>query len=284
MKIGLSCSALTLNEENLASMKKSGIDCLEVGIAYGWCKLVDYKAIEKNAREAGVELWSSHLPFCGTPLINAASPDKAVRDATVSLYSDLIPRLSDIGVKKFIVHPSGEPIPDDERGERINYAKETLSRLAEIAAREGGVICVEDLPRSCLGHTAEEIKEIISADERLRVVFDTNHLLLQSNEYFIEKLADKIVTLHVSDFDFVNERHWLPGEGKLCWKAIYDKLCEAGYTGPWLYEVNFVSKTIIRDRALIYSDFYENAQTIFSGKAPEMPAFSRHKEVLGMWE
>ena len=45
-----------------------------------------------------------------------------------------------------------------------------------------------------------------------------------------------------------------------------------------------VIKTIIRERDLTYADFYENAQTIFSGKEPQKPDFTTHKEHIGMWE
>ena len=160
-----------------------------------------------------------------------------------------------------------------------------MDTLAEIAYQNGAYICVEDLPRSCLGNTAEDVLSLLAANDKLKVCFDTNHLLKDDNLNFMDKLANKIVTLHVSDYDFINERHWLPGEGKLEWKPIYDALCEIGYKGPWLYEIGLkCPKTIYRERDLTYADFYENAQTIFAGKQPEKPDFTTYKENVGMWE
>ena len=98
----------------------------------------------------------------------------------------------------------------------------------------------------------------------------------------MEKLADKIVTVHISDYDFINERHWLPGEGKLNWQAILNALKEIGYRGVWLYEIGFsCPHTILRDRDLTCDDFAKNAAELFANK--NITIFASHKENLGMW-
>lgn len=286
MQVALSCSAITLNDENFEKMKASGIDAVEVALGYSFCQILDYNAIAKFANKHGVKLWSSHLPFMPYDKLDMAALDSGIRNGTVEYYTELIKKLASVGVDKFVIHPSREPVPEDEsRAEYIKCAQESFSSLADNAAKEGAIIAVEDLPRSCLGRSAEEMLEIISANDKLRVCFDSNHLMIDSNVNFLDALADKIVTVHISDFDFENERHWLPGEGKLVWQPIYKKLCEIGYAGPWLYEIGLkCPKTIIRERDLTYADFYENAQTIFSGKEPQKPDFTTYKEHVGMWE
>lgn len=285
MRVGLSCSAITLNDENFENMKKSGIDAVEIGIGGSFCQIMDYKAISEFAKKSGVELWSAHLPFVPGDKFHMAAHTVEERRAVIERHTEIIKKVAAVGVDKFVVHPSCEPIEDEDRAEYIKRSQESFYTLAENAAREGAIIAVEDLPRTCLGRESKEMLELISVNDKLRVCFDTNHLMIEDNPTFIRKLADKIITVHVSDFDFINERHWLPGEGKLVWKPIYDALCEIGYTGPWLYEVGLkCPKTIIRERDLTYADFYENAQTIFSGKEPTMPDFSTHKEHIGMWE
>ena len=100
---------------------------------------------------------------------------------------------------------------------------------------------------------------------------------------FVKALGNKIVTLHVSDFDMVNERHWRPGEGKNDWKSILGALKEVGYAGPWLYEMDFgFPKTIIRERELTPEDLVRNATELFEGK--EFTIFSTPKPNLGYWE
>ena len=87
----------------------------------------------------------------------------------------------------------------------------------------------------------------------------TVNTLKISVEDFIKKLGSKIVTLHVSDYDFRNERHWLPYEGKNNWVDIVTLLEEAGYCGPFMYEISpKTPDSIIRGRDLEFSDFVEN--------------------------
>ena len=102
----------------------------------------------------------------------------------------------------------------------MECAKRTLAALADFAAQFNAVIAVENLPRTCLGRDSKDILELLSAHDALRVCYDTNHLLGEDAVRFIEAVGDKIITTHVSDYDFLNERHWLPGEGKVNWQEI----------------------------------------------------------------
>ena len=111
------------------------------------------------------------------------------------------------------------------------------------------------------------MKFLTSDDNRLKICFDTNHITVQNPEDSILALSDKIVTLHVSDFDFEDERHMLPGEGKINWNAVLSSLKKINYSGIWLYEVVKSPKTIVRSRDLTPADFKRNAGQIFAGKA-----------------
>ncbi len=72
---------------------------------------------------------------------------------------------------------------------------------------------------------------------------------------------------HVSDYDYIDERHWLPGEGDIPWYDLYNALLEIGYTGAWMYEIGpKCPNTILRDRDLTCADFARNAKEIFEGK------------------
>ena len=76
---------------------------------------------------------------------------------------------------------------------------------------------------------------------------------MEDNLTFIKNVGRKIVTLHVSDYDFIDERHLLPLKGKNDWKAILASLeKDAGYRGPFLYEVSG------RDPEVTHASFREN--------------------------
>ena len=276
-KIGLSTCAKVLCEDFFRQYNESGIAMMEISLAPEDYKELDYKKIEKWAKEYDVKLWSYHLPF--SPFTEIDISNKDISKSTILYFEEMIKRGSDIGIDKFIIHPSGEPIDDDDRNERMMCSKESLSILSEIAKSNNSIICVENLPRTCLGKNSDEILELISVDENLRVCFDTNHLLCEDPVDFIHKIGKKIVTTHVSDYDFINERHWLPGEGKTDWQAILNALDEIGYNGAWLYEVSFAApKTIVRDRELNCFDFVKNAKELFENK--QITVISRPVENL----
>jgi len=44
------------------------------------------------------------------------------------------------------------------------------------------------------------------------------------------------LTLHLSDYDGIDEKHWMPGEGVIDWQAFMLALQEIDYTGPFNYE------------------------------------------------
>lgn len=282
LRVGMSSAAFALTDENFKGLKNAGISDIEISLGYDKYKELDIAAVKKLADQNGVNIWSYHLPFSGPWTCDIASHEAGIRKKSVELWCDYIRKATDIGIDKFVAHPSSEPKPEDEeRATFINYAKENLDYLAEFAAKHGAVIAVEDLPRTCLGRTADEIADLISVNDKLRVCFDTNHLLIDDNISFVEKLHDKIVTIHASDYFFVDECHWLPGEGEIDWHALYNKLTECGYNGVWMYELGFKSpRTLTRTRNLDFSDFYNNAMEIMTGKPLTVVPGEKHPELL----
>lgn len=268
-KIGLSSRSFSLTEENFIKLHEAGIEATEIAGKAELYADLDYKKIQDYSKRYSVELWSYHLPYMPFGEVDPSLQDSDKRKKTVTYFSELIKKGSDIGIDKFIVHPSGEPVLDGEREERIKLCMESLDTLANVASECGAYIAVEDLPRTCLGRSIEEMHTLISANEKLRVCFDTNHLLTDNNLKFMDELADRIVTVHVSDYDFVDEKHWLPGEGKNDWKAIFEKFREINYNGVWMCELALCdTHTIRRERDIGFSDVVKNAKSIFDGRKP----------------
>ncbi len=268
LKIGMSLGVINQREEMFRDCAKAGIECVEISCSYlNEAEQIDFEKVLGWSREYGVKLWSFHLPFGHFNQMDISSCDEELRKSSIEILSGYIAKAASIGIDKFILHPSGEPIEEADRAARMAAAKQSLKELVEISERAGGVLCVEDLPRTCLGRDSADIIDLISADSRLKVCFDTNHLLKEQNLDFISKLGDKIVTLHVSDYDRVNERHWLPGEGVNDWQAMYSALQKVGYNGPWLFEIPLqCPNTIHRDRDLACEDFARNARELFEGR------------------
>ena len=279
-RIGVS-TPKAIDEEMFKLYSEAKIAQMEVSVNKEQSEALDYSALLEWSKKYGVELYSFHLPFMPFDQIDISRPD--IAEKSVEYLKGYIENGTKIGIDKYIIHPSGEPIAEEDRQMRMAISKKSLSALAEYAHERGAVICVENLPRTCLGRDSKDVLELLSANDKLVACFDTNHLLGENPIEFIKAVGDKIVTLHVSDYDFKNERHWLPGEGMVDWNSILAALKEIGYGGSWLYEINLGAPwTIVRPRDLTYGDFYQNACELFDGKA--LTKISTPVEGLKHWK
>ena len=66
-----------------------------------------------------------------------------------------------ISAECLVLHPSSEPITDSIRAQRITNASRSIAYLKKYADQIGAQLCIENLPRTCLGNTPEELLEII---------------------------------------------------------------------------------------------------------------------------
>lgn len=268
IRVGLSTCGKLIDENLFREYHLAGISDMEISTAHDKYARLDYQKLLEWSKQYEVNLWSYHLPFIPFEEIDISR--KSLQRQSLEYLSELIKKATDIGIDKFVIHPSGEPIEECGRGERIACAKDSLAELADIADKYQAVVAVENLPRTCLGRNSSEILELISSHPKLRVCFDTNHLLREEIPLFVQNVGEKIVTLHVSDYDFVDERHWLPGEGDINWTEVLTALQEVGYTGSWLYEVGYSPTVTISRRKLCAKDFVDNAKAIFDGEKPKV--------------
>lgn len=236
-EVGASNGSAEINEDLFSKYKANGIEYMEMAILDGKNLDADFSEIKKLADKYGIKLWSCHLPFGPFDKIDLSSTNENIRKNTVEYLKKLISDASEINIDKVVVHPSGEPISDEERPHRMAAAKKSLCELAEYAASKNITVAVEDLPRTCLGRCSAEIAELISVHDNLKVCFDTNHLLNENISDFVKNVGKDIITLHASDYDFIDERHWLPCEGKINWSELIAALRQCGYNGVWMYEV-----------------------------------------------
>ena len=236
------CFTGSLSAESLADLKANGIDAVEFSFSkdryYNEFDFVN-RAGEYADRvaAAGLEWWSLHLPFSRT--LDITNLNDAEREEIVQINTEMILAAGKAGCKVAVLHPSSEPISDDIRPQRLAYSRKNIIRLREACDQAGMKLAVENLPRTCLCNRSQEMIALLR-DTGAGVVFDTNHSLVEENVAFLRALTDaglEIISLHISDYDFVDERHRLPGDGINDWKGIMSVLEDVNYSGPLMYEV-----------------------------------------------
>lgn len=271
-RVGVSISLYDDFAENVKKAEDAGLDSLDFDLCKFW---PNREAEIKNYRLIGAGLETiakSPLFFNGIhvsfgPNWDFSSLDEEKRRAAVKQTLDVFSRCDPYGPFCYILHGSFEPIRPEDRQESVRRLKESL---AELKAGTDTIICVETLPRTCLFNTAREAARIADEVGGISLCIDVNHFLQEKTEDAIKHLGPRIRTTHISDHDYIDERHWLPGEGRIDWQAVLKAFDEIGYEGVWNYEVNLGNcSTIVRPRALDYRDLRRNADELFAGKKPE---------------
>ena len=226
--------------ESMISNHEAGLDYIEVTMNNVIGK--DTAGVRERAEllkaqidSSGLKVWSVHMPY--SKKIDISLADSVKRTAALNYVKDMMRVSAVFQPQRIILHPSGEPVSPDERAERIAYSHASIGELAPIAKEMGAVLCVENLPRTCLGKNGEEMMALINGYDDVCLCFDVNHLLYQSHEDFLRVVPkDKIQAVHISDYDFADERHLLPGVGKIDWAPLWKAIRAKGYNGPMMFE------------------------------------------------
>ena len=193
MKLALSTNGAAATRETFIAFRDAGIPAMEISNGQrSAADTIDFPKLKALADEYGIALWSYHLPFAPFKELDPSVP--ALAEETVAYFCSMIDKAAAVGIKVYVVHPSGEPIAEEDRPARIACAQKSLAALAEYAKTKGGVIAVEDLPRTCLGRSSSDILALVSAHPDLRVCFDTNHLLSEPIADFIRACGSKFIT------------------------------------------------------------------------------------------
>jgi sugar phosphate isomerase/epimerase len=246
LRLGVSTSVFgrAFTPAHLDALDASCVDVVEVVGPAPPCSfdLVPVREeLRARMRDARVRLWSVHVPY-GHRLDLSQPDDAERREAVVATRANLVAGAA-LGAGIAVVHPSAEPIGDAQRAAHLAAARRSLAALAPVAADLGPRLAVECLPRTCLGHTAAELATLLEGVDPtgVGVCIDVNHLNLREPGPVtaVRRLAPRLLTLHCSENDGVDERHWLPGAtgGAVGWDAFAAGLQEAGYAGPFLYEL-----------------------------------------------
>ena len=225
----------------LAEATELGFDAIDFDIVYAWrnpeLEEKYYQHLEEGMQaviEAGLPVNCIHIPF-GTPW-NPCLLDEAARCAVVEKIRAIIKRTAPLKPFGYVIHGSYEPNGDEEREAKIAQLVKSMREMADATT---AYLCVEILPRTCLLNTAKEAKRIIEEINlpNVRICVDVNHFLQEKSEDGVLLLGDLIKTTHISDHDYIDERHWMPGKGKIDWNKLIGAFEKIGYDGAFNYEL-----------------------------------------------
>lgn len=237
LKAGVSISFTNTFSEELKAAKEAGFECVDFDLTTFWRdrekEIELYRELDSGLEsldESGLRFNGAHISF--GPFWDFSDEDETKRKDAVKRTEKIFQKCAAYKPRCYILHGSFEPVEERARGIKI---KQLLTSLRELKNATAAAICIENLPRTCIGNTSEEICEIVDAAD-VKVCLDTNHFLFEKPEEAVLKISDRIFTTHISDYDFIDERHWLPYMGNIDWNKLVMNLNKIGYSGVFNFE------------------------------------------------
>lgn len=194
------------------------------------------------AAENGMELVSFHIPF-SNELSLSNSNAVAWRNAA-EITKACILAAKNIGIKTMVLHPSrGCYDQYSSREALVNQCMEHVGELYAFCESHGLTLALENMTGQGVCNVPEEMIAFLREFPGLGVCFDTNHPTRIAPEAYLDTLLragmqGRIKAVHISDYDLQEERHWLPGMGKINWPAVIQKLEELEFNRVFMYEVS----------------------------------------------
>ena len=243
-------------DESLHALAKSRLDYVEVMYA-SYCNNADWvNSVRKVIDTTSTKINSVHAPFSNE--VDISRIDDGGQEFALREVSKAITMAERLGASIVVVHGSAEPISDGERPKRIAQCKSSLDILSKKAQTSGVRLAVEFLPRTCLGNTLEELMSLLDdvPTEIVGLCLDVNHPKgYEQLPDIVKQLGEKIITLHISDYDGIDEKHWMPFKGDIDWGDFANALSEINYGGAFIYEANLDGNTAEEKLANVLSNF-----------------------------
>lgn len=256
-KIGFSIGINALTAKKMQQIKEANIDCIETGLTAYINKdsltfkfpdevmISKIKAAKKAADDAGIQIWSIHMPYGKE--IDISFVDEERRQKVIAFHKKALEYVKLLQPKIILFHPSYY-LGLNERQERIKQLVKSVKELnVEVKAAKATMVVENMLGPALLVTKGDQERPLLRTVEEATAIFkmfphdvyaavDLNHIA--KPEQLLLALGKRVKTLHVADGDGKAERHYFPcdGKGENNWKAIFEALAKINYSGPFMYE------------------------------------------------
>jgi len=243
-------------DDTLQQLAESGLSAVELMYISDFTKPGWIPKVRQTLTENNLLINSVHAPFGNE--VDISRCDAGGQEYAIAAIAKSIEMAEQLGASILVVHASAEPIEPTEREQRLEQSSRGLAELAKMVESLGIRLAVELLPRTCLGNTAEELIQLVEqhSQEQVGICLDTNHLA-DTNELpqYVEMLQSRLITTHISDYDGIDEKHWIPFSGVIDWGAFACALQRIGYRGAFIYEMTLDKDCLAAELEKIRGNF-----------------------------
>lgn len=275
LEIGVAMAIQKITAENMHYAKSVDIHHIEVGVG----ALIDRETltftksheeilklvtdVKKAADDAGINIWSIHMPFGNK--IDLSMRSEEARAKTIELHKKVLEYVKLLDPEIILFHPSFYLGLDEREARKLQLIK-SATELNKHVKGIGASMVIENMlgyelvlangkRERPLLRTVEEAVEIMERlPDDIYSAVDMNHI--KNPEKLIRALGKRVKTVHVADGTGKAENHAFPcsGEGENNWVEIIAALDETGYSGPFMYESKYPD---LKDLKTCYDSMYD---------------------------
>lgn len=174
-----------------------------------------------------------HGMFLGMTI---AAYDPKIRAAVSDRLKQTLEICGELGATHMVVHspfetlgvPENRDRPNDEDKPYFDIIHSTLADAVQMAEAIGCTLVLENI----FDKTPELLTGLVKSfnSPAVRQSLDTGHAYINfmqgapAPDAWIEVAGELLAHVHVQDTDGQADRHWLPGEGKINWGALFAAL------------------------------------------------------------
>ena len=175
--------------------------------------------------------YTMHAPFAD---INIASPSKTILEASIKRLKQSLRYANALDAKLWVFHPGARTgISQFYPGVEWKQNIASIQQLYKEAEELGVNIALENLPAKYwfLMKTPEDFSKLYKETNLpIGIVLDLGHANLEGQiEPFFNQLADKIIHIHASDNNGVDDDHLGVGYGKIDYRWFAETLKKIGF-------------------------------------------------------
>jgi sugar phosphate isomerase/epimerase len=223
--------------EAVPLLANQGVTAIEVDLNdqdyFDWKEVSEVQSLVVALADSGVRAHSVHSPHSTS--LDVSSLNDSVHEQGVDALIESIELASVLGAGMVIVHAS-ERLDGAPNG-RFERARGVLREMSVVARETGIVLALENLPPGRLGHTPEELLDLMDGCDRggIGVCFDAGHANLSGRfAEFTRALLPRSIVTEVHDNDGGKDQHMFPGQGTIHWNIFTDtyrnSACNASIT------------------------------------------------------
>jgi sugar phosphate isomerase/epimerase len=203
-------------------------------------------------RESGLEPYSFHAPFADQ--IDIMSLDSATQEHAITEITQAVRAAAVLGVRYFVIHPGPETgvSPIDTQLQRMENAAAAINQIASHCRDLGMSIVLENmLPHLSFGRT-RDLLWMLGAMQTTEVgiCLDTGHAFLSGEiDTVVQRLSGHLWMIHASDNQGTFDDHAPPGDGKIRWRDLLERVDRSGFGGAIILELagqGTIEKTMAR--------------------------------------